>query len=119
MGVYKEELALFDDLYKRQGRIIEAQGKQGIYLPKGNGLRVENVVVFAEVERIRMALNALRHTAEYIIKKPTFWRWSFLVPFEYDNGAVQGVNLIVIWHREKNGREWLEITDKHRSWGAK
>jgi hypothetical protein len=117
MGVYKEELALFEDLRKRQGKIAEAQGKQGIYLPKGNDLP-DNSMTHGEMRQTRTAINILKGTAEYIIKKRTFWRWSFLVPFEYDNG-IRGVNLIVIWHQEKNGREWFEITDKQRTWGAK
>lgn len=115
MGVYKEELALFEELYKRQGRISEAPKKRGIYLPKGYDLQVENVITSSEVERIRMALKYLKGTAEYIIKKKTFWRWSFLIPFEYDQGT-RGVNLTVIWHREKNGREWIEITSKQKTW---
>lgn len=119
MGVYKEELRLFENLVKMQGPIDEAPDKQGVYIPfigRDQVAVLNKMNVAVNLPYIRECLKGLYSCKEYIIKKPTFWRWSFKVPFEYDNDHFNGVNLIVCWHREKNGRQWLEVSMKPITW---
>ena len=105
MGVFKEELSFFEEIAQDQGTIIEANGKGGIYL---------DALSQSDLQRLRDTLNSLTKTCkEYIIKKPTFWRWSFKIPFEYDQGMIRGCKLTVIWHKEINNMQWLLLHTTH------
>jgi hypothetical protein len=119
MGVYKEELRLFENLVTMQGPIDEAPDKQGVYLPyvgSGQVAVLSKMNTAVNVPYIKQCLKALYGCKEYIIRKPTFWRWSFKIGFEYDGPYINGVALIVCWHKEQNGREWLEVNMKNERW---
>jgi len=107
----KESLKLFETYEALQTRI----GKhQGIPIKGGSGDFNEYAPKF------RKALKHLTsHYRPHLIKHQNYWRWSFSIPFEYDDGRYVGVKLVVEWHRNSPSDrtiEYLTIKTTRKAW---
>jgi len=112
----QEDLKIFEDLAKEQFKVKDR--KRGVVIKNEKGVERPNLPA------IRTALrNLIKFYRPHHIDKPTYHRWSFGIVYELDREHCNkgeedalGINLVIQWHKEPSGMQWLQIYQQRKTW---